>query len=740
MAEDNIRSERKSPLSIRSESGFDDSFKKKEIDERLDNDCLISSVVLLDYLIKEANQYVYFDEGLLLYRRNICLLYPWLVYGINLAKREHSVLEINKYLNLTTYLLEAACVDKMKGMKRGSLFVGIPDKSGMVSSYGRFDSDEVLLSNLQARTNAFFLNEELTYLFEKGDCDLRIKTLSEIESVLWDTGLQPKEWSNVFVIEPFQSFSSFIEFKERIFKRMKLKKPLNKLRFHVRIILDNNVGILGITTFEEFYFVDRPSFKYKGDEYPFTPVSAVDILKEYIKAGNWRGGDDARQTAAEKNKEVEQGLPFLLSKITDKKAKQKIQDMQETLLFLNEDPVEAFELLIRQSEQGMEKWQRDLLRKRMVQLTSFDLKSELEQQEQLLSITEKHKRVFERLMSETENLDAVPAIYFTRSGLSANAAAMYFARQILGEDLRVTAIDGWYFENNPPKNWASVEVKDANLLLVSLEPNSPQFERNESEFFAYRDNQLRIFLERVTRNPIQKFVLVVDKTVNLINHSYFSKKDLPKNLLVVETASITKHQRGGRVNFYGLLSVWGNRDSEMVNTAITAVAGNLTPDTVFSFPRLTGSEIKRNLAQMKKSSDIFKEEFDKTQEKVVQSRRWRWQCFSDYGFILPPEEALKKFGEGDKYYEWFIASSVVLSSINNFIYFHPEYSIDKGDSFGLTQTRITKFGSPFPNTKNSKFNLTFIRVGFGTHTSEDQVREFAREVSERIVEESKKHW
>ncbi len=708
----------------------------------LSDDCLVSGVKLLGRLINGANDYIYFDEGLSQYQRTIRLLYPWLAYGVDLAQKDHTPQDVGQYVNLTAYLLESSQVDKISGRKRGNSFIGPSDKFGMVSQYGRFYSHELNLFDSTILTDSFFLNQELAYIFEHGESDLRIRSLNELEATLWDKKPRTKDWETVFVTEPFPSLSSLRALSKRLYERAgRENREPKKLHLRLRVNLDSNVGMCVTMTSDGEYWSTLSAVSYEGSKYRLTSVPAIDMIKAYMRAGDWRNDYSRQETVSGEVKEVQSSLPSLVKSITDEKLKMEMQTAAQTLTFPdNQEPAAVFSSLVQKHKYCLEKWQADLLRKRAVQFAAFDSSSSSEQQEQLSRIIFRHREGYERLMADPENPEIIPQIFFTRSGLSANAVALFLAKQILGDDLRVSTLDGWYYESDPPETWMKAQSKEANLLLAGLEPNPPQFERDENGYLKYRDNEIHDFLSNATLHPDQQFVLIADKTVCLTDQRYLSKKNLPLNVLVIETASITKHQRGARANFYGTLAVWGNLDTSLVDTAITAVGGNLTPDAVFALPRLTRSEIERNLVKMKKLAAVFEEEFDKAQENTPPSRRWQWQHYSCYGFILPPKEILEKCGKGEKQYSWFINSSGVKSATNSFIYEHPEYLIDKGDSFGLTQTRITPFGIPYLSESQEHPMVSFLRVGFGTHTPEGQMREFARYLSKMIVEESPKHW
>ncbi len=362
-------------------------------------------------------------------------------------------------------------------------------------------------------------------------------------------------------------------------------------------------------------------------------------------------------------------------------------------------------------------------------------------------------------ISHYESLMAVegikPGVILTRSGTSANETAVCgVARMAIGS--KAYCHEGWYYENARSVMRYFDEAKgvdDATCCFVNLIPCYPETllkldSKAGSSYLNPRETIDR-FISKAKAHPQERHFLVIDKTSDLL----FSipPSSIPRNLEVVETASLSKHQRGARNYFYGMVV---SRGSDLMGEVLRTERGNqmasLTPFGIVNLPRLTATEIRERREHLLNLNRIFAENFDEMQGGVAEEFRSRTEIQDGFVYIIPPIEAvirqLDQFSKdgvlpGRKLFHKAVGSQdyskVRMPHVMAYGMLEPsakqslkKMGIHIADSFGLKDTRAISVCYDFRNRWQRKvagasddmiFSAQSLRISIGTDETEDSI-------------------
>jgi hypothetical protein len=89
-------------------------------------------------------------------------------------------------------------------------------------------------------------------------------------------------------------------------------------------------------------------------------------------------------------------------------------------------------------------------------------------------------------------------------------------------------------------------------------------------------------------------------------------EDIPTNVTIITTASLTKYQRGELNYFFGSIMVYDNPDlTYELQERIDITIGKLNTDQILALPRLRKSEIIRNSENRQRNREAFESRFKK---------------------------------------------------------------------------------------------------------------------------------
>lgn len=237
-----------------------------------------------------------------------------------------------------------------------------------------------------------------------------------------------------------------------------------------------------------------------------------------------------------------------------------------------------------------------------------------------------------------------PHVLLTRSGVSANEIAIRSVADLSGSRASAYANRGWYHENmeSIARSFpAASEPEAATACFVNLLPCNPEsFMHLDTSSFVREayippGNAIKRFLAKARKTPALKHYLVIDKTSDLLfalpGHA------VPKNTTIIETASLTKHQRGERNYFYGLVASFGGAPIHAVLAkAKSHTAASLAPSSVVNLPRLSASEIQKRRAHFQHLHRAFAEGFAQSQQSLPLHLHCAAEAHDTFVYMLPP--------------------------------------------------------------------------------------------------------
>lgn len=270
-------------------------------------------------------------------------------------------------------------------------------------------------------------------------------------------------------------------------------------------------------------------------------------------------------------------------------------------------------------------------------LRLFDIKTTAtpEQKEQF---SRKHVEHYTRYFEDT--MLGTPKVYLTNSGVQGTYAITSYLEDV------VSNFDLWheydfYYEN--VQKFIAKKTRlhpDTQVFLVSPSILSPKRWVSREIFLDTLKAELDIYIENVTAHPQKKFYLVVDVTTNLnLQISDLIQREVPSNLVITKTYSLSKHQRGDTKYFMWGLALYGDHPKvqEWIEKTIAQNEAYLTHEQILHYPRVRKSEIERNIDTIDKNREAFKKWFFSHIEKF-----WLWDFVPEvidseyFSFLIPP--------------------------------------------------------------------------------------------------------
>lgn len=402
-------------------------------------------------------------------------------------------------------------------------------------------------------------------------------------------------------------------------------------------------------------------------------------------------------------------------------------------------------------------WRMQVLDRRMQSLfkpylsTSRD--NALSPKERELLVNERREELYDFYHEQYSRLGEISDLLLTQSGLSANYIAVVKAIKLVknnGFKPKIYEISGWYFENklnhDDSVDYECKNIAEANILLCSIDPNNPQIDGNQADYHSQSRQQVVEFVELAMDNPNEVFVVVFDTTSSLHNTIGIDWANLPKNLVIIITTSMTKHQRGRQNQFFGSLVQYGGT---RVNTSTEEeiIGATLLDSSVYMYPRVTVEEAKSidqiRRSQMIRLRDVAYEEYESM--NVPPAFRWEIEVYNCYCYVIPPkvirtlQEILKEgqlSGYLNQFYIQHLNAFPIRDAINNIIssYWSPNNQlisrppVDKGDSFGTLTARSTVL-----EVSHRRMHFATVRIAAGLNIPIEEFMQFAQSFSSELV-------
>ncbi|MFZ5437796.1 MAG: hypothetical protein ACOZAK_01985 [Patescibacteria group bacterium] len=662
--------------------------------------------------------------------RNLMILVPWYKYLTEVFKHpEVTDGKITELISLTANILELVATDDITGMKSGTGF--FYQSSENRSAYVRQMSVDISIGHLEVKSYNFLAVSEIEKIFSAAkENEILVQSIDELRNLLsGKKRLDKTDKVTLRLREPFIGFEAYETFLSELFNlRGKLNFPVS---IYGWVKLNNEIGYLVGFSRTGSHFTDQKMpavIDTHGVSQPLSMVPKSEIWRAKVQSPL------AKKKLAQSKKDFEDDHQHLLDTWSQPVKKLEFVGVCDALVeqianFSLDESLTAFLFILKNID--LESWQKSIIYKKVIRFIRYDGKTDSDKQIYLEKILGRHLDHYQEFFSDPNNIGNRPDVFLTRSGLSANGVALMIANDLFDpEDRKFAEMYGWYYENKPPSGWKETPVDEANILLVISEPNPPLADSDPARYFKQRNQDVKRFLARAKEEKEQRFVIILDKTTDLLDHSLLPKNDIPPNLLVIETASLTKHQRGGKSYFYGAISIWNNQfDHKTVNSYIEAATGSLTPDGIFALPRLTKTEVSRDLENYRELEKVFMDVLQVKQADIPENYRWQWQSYNYFGYLLPPKQILERYfiGKEDSL-RGYVDGLFNTNALYHFFLREDAEGFDKGDSFGMNNTRFTHFF-----LKENDRNIFCLRMGFGRKTTVEQMKNFANSFCDEIV-------
>lgn len=327
----------------------------------------------------------------------------------------------------------------------------------------------------------------------------------------------------------------------------------------------------------------------------------------------------------------------------------------------------------------------------------------------------------------------------TRSGVSANEVAIKGIGEILKrtglEKPKLNVVQGWYNESffSLLSDFEPAVMDDSQVFMVNHEPNYANYIPHKFyplELISY----IQLVIQRAEENPDKPFFLVVDKTTNLNYQTFRPSDDMPRNLTVIETASLTKHQRDSKKHFFGLFQHWGlPADAAVFKEMLPIARGELTDLAMVHVPRISAHEIERNRAALVAKRKAFVAGFEKRQVHVPEDLRWQLEPYSYFTYVVPPYRLLLSLfvrngfvlGDAQKEFPKFLLglnrdAESLLRALDEHL---QTDDIKVAGSFGLNDTRVGMVQGHL-SCAGKIVPQRVLRVSYGLQTSEEVLSSF----------------
>lgn len=330
----------------------------------------------------------------------------------------------------------------------------------------------------------------------------------------------------------------------------------------------------------------------------------------------------------------------------------------------------------------------------------------------------------------------------TRSCVATNqAVAAAVARMLhVSRDQKPMAevVNNWYYENVPGLMQMFDEADDdsqTQALFINLEPNFAA-EEMHTNYAEVVTSSIKDHIARARYQPDLPFFMVIDKTSNLLFQSFAQKQDLPANLTIVETASLSKHQRNGRHFFFGMVQCWGSQEfKNILDEELTHSSAEITPLGVVHFPRVTRAEIATNLGIVRTNGKIFEDAWNAAQAGVPEHLKWKVFRYNYYAYLMPPTgEYIKEMEKHDTLPPYVGNFPTNVAALGYTVSFFISKccrdlpGLEYGSSYGLDTTRFRELTGSYMY-EGQAYRQNIPRISFGLRTDPQVMRLLA----ERLV-------
>jgi len=388
------------------------------------------------------------------------------------------------------------------------------------------------------------------------------------------------------------------------------------------------------------------------------------------------------------------------------------------------------------ADEELRRWQKYSLRKLEVLARSG-------KPETLEASLKNHEAHYARFFAKEG--EPLPHVALMRGGFSANEAVINAIADLSKpSEKKAYIMDGWYYENRKSitEKFDVVDVPgEANILCINSAPNG-YIDPNLSEHYPEeRDKLISSFIQNAALHPEEKYFILVDKTTDLFYNPAAGISKMPDNVLLFETSSISKHQRGGHNYFFGSIEYRGKENyEEFLHAQVKNSRGELSPLAILNFPRLRRSEEERHVERLQELEKNFLAGFAEAQADLPSEARYTVQHNNGYCVLLvPPFDFLLKITSDSKQLRYYAAVDEYAIGGENDPFSKKMESLGfvRGDSFGFEEGRYSNPDMVLPEKLGIKEDIRkvtaagklvrskfpFFRISFGGKNTKEQARD-----------------
>lgn len=325
------------------------------------------------------------------------------------------------------------------------------------------------------------------------------------------------------------------------------------------------------------------------------------------------------------------------------------------------------------------------------------------------------------------------------SGTSSSEAVLLALSKVCSGDAYIHPY--WYYENMPTaqQSFCSSDkvTSSTQIVLINLEPTN-FFTFDKSAHIESPIQTISNLAQICHENPETNRYIVIDVTVDpLFRAREHLDNDLPPNLHIIKTLSVSKHQRGGRKYFFGVAYTTDKKLSQEIIKKRALVGGNIYEPHIVHFPRPSSIW----LAKQRETVSLLNSQLAKIH---IDNDMVGWNLFSYtyHTFFFPPDEVLKSIqnlsnrnGDIEEKVKHF--NNEINKIVANVVRKMNSPYIDLGDSFGLPQTRVCIQGG-YNEINGVKFRLKLPRICPGYKTSLELVVETTRNLLTELTASQEK--
>ena len=210
----------------------------------------------------------------------------------------------------------------------------------------------------------------------------------------------------------------------------------------------------------------------------------------------------------------------------------------------------------------------------------------------------------------TDEKLGIPHCFLTSSWVWANDIVLYILKEEIPDILDWAEIQ-FYYENACQSGTTQVYGNTRILCLCPSNLNPRREWSLENHEKLYHE-QVRCLIDLARSHPELSYYIILDKTTRLEvpTSMILPVEDLPDNVTVIATASLTKYQRGDLNYFFGSVAVYKNPLlSKKIQKKLESSPHKLSHDQILTLPRLRKSELEGNTINRKRNMQAFREGF-----------------------------------------------------------------------------------------------------------------------------------